>query len=95
MFMPLMASGRRVTVFPPWPNTIIALMGLLWSIWSSGRFTASNQRVEVMPGASMFSLRVRALRPPLAGISSKRDCSHSYSTSQTRAQCFQAPSTRP
>ncbi|GJE46365.1 hypothetical protein AEGHOMDF_5568 [Methylobacterium soli] len=93
--MPLMASGKRVTVLPPWPNTIMALIGLFWSTWSAGRFTASNQRVEVIPGASMFSLRERALRPAWAGTSSKRDCSQSYSTSQTRAQCFQAPSTSP
>jgi hypothetical protein len=33
---------------------------------------ASNQRVEVMPGTSMFCSGVRASRPPLAGTASKR-----------------------
>ena len=75
--MPLTASGMRVTVLPPWPITSMPLTGERWSICSSGRLTASNQRVDVMPGASMFCLRVRAGRPALAGTSSKRACSQS------------------
>jgi hypothetical protein len=85
----------RVTVLPPCPNTTMPRMTFDWSIWSSGRSTASNHRVDVIPGVSMFSLRVRALRPPLAGTSSNCACSHSYSTSHTRAQCFQAASVSP
>jgi hypothetical protein len=48
-----------------------------WSTCSSGMITPSNHRVEVMPGASMFSMRVRALRPPFAGTSSNCDWNHS------------------
>ena len=62
------------------------LLGQVHRVEPAGRGDA--RRLHVL-------LAVRALRPAFAGTSSKRDCSQSYSTSQTRAQCFQAPSTRP
>jgi hypothetical protein len=43
----------RVTVLPPWPNTIIALTGDGCSMSSGFASTASNQRVVGIPFASM------------------------------------------
>ncbi len=54
--MPLAASGMRVTVLPPWPNTIIALTLSFCATWSFGSSVASNQRVDGMPGVSMICL---------------------------------------
>lgn len=67
------ASGMRGIVLPPWPNTIIALMLSFWSTSSDFWSTASNQRVDGIPGVSMFCFAVRAGRPALAGTSSNRD----------------------
>ena len=48
--MPSAAFGMRVTVLPPWPNTIIAFRLSFWATWSFGSVAASNQRVDGMPG---------------------------------------------
>ena len=54
--MPLAASGMRVMVLPPWPNTIMALRLSFCATWSFGSSAASNQRVDGMPGASICCL---------------------------------------
>jgi hypothetical protein len=43
----------RVTVLPPWPNTIIALMLSFCDTSFLSYIVASNQRVDGMPGVFM------------------------------------------
>ena len=52
--MPSAAFGMRVTVLPPWPNTIMALrLSFCWTCFC-GSMVASNQRVDGMPTVSII-----------------------------------------
>ena len=48
------ASGMRVTVLPPCPNTTIAFRLSFWETLSFGNRVASNQRVDGMPEVSII-----------------------------------------
>ena len=81
----------RVTVLPPWPNTIMALRLSFWVTCSFGSIAASNQRVDGMPGVSMYLTGLPSAAVPV----SNRPAIQSYSTSHTRHQWRHAPSARP
>src|SRR4029079_14076402 len=81
--MPFCACGMRVTVLPPWPNTIIALMLSFWDTSFLSHSVASNQRVDGMPGVFMVLVSL----PSGPVILSNRPTNQSYGTSQTRDQC--------
>jgi hypothetical protein len=72
--MPFTISVMRGTVLPPCPMMTTPFTASRWSTSSGLASVASNQRVQGMPGNSMFCLRVRAGRPAFAGTSSKRAC---------------------
>ena len=84
-------SFRRVWEFGAWPQNTIARRLSGWSIFSLSSRTPSIQRDTGMP---LRFIRLFDL-PSLPLSESKRPFSQSISSSQTRAQCFQAPADKP
>ena len=70
--MPFCACGMRVTVLPPWPNTIIALMLSFCDTSFLSYSVASNHRVDGMPGVFMVFIGL----PSAPVMVSKRSTNH-------------------